>query len=148
MHYINTPKQLILDFYDCKNDNFHLKIVIVLLLLLFCFFGSKINYGYTHNLFLSKKSVKECIPLSEPKSFFIKVWYIRWSKLYERVLMIKRFKKILPSNFIKEMYSLLSILLHLNIHKCDFDVYDVIPLQPRFGFIHTSIAFLYIGSFT
>ena len=54
LHYINTPKQLILDFYDCKNDNYHLKIVIVLLLL-FCFFGSKINYGYTHNLFLSKK---------------------------------------------------------------------------------------------
>ena len=54
-NYINTPKQLILDFYDCKNDNFHLKIVIVLLLL-FCFFGSKMNYyGYTHNLFLSKK---------------------------------------------------------------------------------------------
>ena len=24
LHYINTPKQLILDFYDCKNDNFHL----------------------------------------------------------------------------------------------------------------------------
>ena len=35
LHYINTPKQLILDFYDCKNDNFHLKIVIVLLLLFF-----------------------------------------------------------------------------------------------------------------
>ena len=34
--------------------------------------------------------------------------------------MIKRFKKILPSNLIKDMYSLLSILLHLNIHKCDF----------------------------
>ena len=60
--------------------------------------------------------------------------------------MIKRFKKILPSNLIKEMYNLLSILLHLNIHKCDC-VYDVIPLKPRFGFIHTSIAFLYIGSF-
>ena len=52
LHYINTHKQLILDFYDCKNDNFHLKIVIVF----FCFFfvcvclllfvfGSKINYG-------------------------------------------------------------------------------------------------------
>ena len=27
--YINTPKQLILDFYDYKNDNFHVKIVIV-----------------------------------------------------------------------------------------------------------------------
>ena len=55
-HYINTPKQLILDFYDCKNDNFHLKIVIVLLLL-FCilFVCPKINCGYTHNLFLSKK---------------------------------------------------------------------------------------------
>ena len=34
LHYINTPKPVILDFYDCKNDNFHLKIVIVLLLLL------------------------------------------------------------------------------------------------------------------
>ena len=31
LHYINTTKQLILDFYDCKNDNFHLKIVKVLL---------------------------------------------------------------------------------------------------------------------
>ena len=28
LHYINTPKQLMLDFYDCKNDNLHLKIVI------------------------------------------------------------------------------------------------------------------------
>ena len=27
-----TPKQLILDFYDCINDNFNVKIVIVLLL--------------------------------------------------------------------------------------------------------------------
>ena len=37
LHYINTPKQLILDFYDSagKNDTFHLKIVIFLLL--FCF---------------------------------------------------------------------------------------------------------------
>ena len=34
--------------------------------------------------------------------------------------MIKRFKKILPSNLIKEMYSLLSILLHLDIHNSDF----------------------------
>ena len=28
---INTPKQLILDFYDCINGNFNAKIVIVLL---------------------------------------------------------------------------------------------------------------------
>ena len=28
---MNTPKQLILDFHDCKNDNFHLKILIVFL---------------------------------------------------------------------------------------------------------------------
>ena len=92
-NYINTHKQLILDFYDCKNDHFHVKIVIVLLLLvcfvfvcfllffLFVFFwggggGSKINCGYTHNLFLSKKNEKECIPLSEPQSFYIKVWYM------------------------------------------------------------------------
>ena len=34
--------------------------------------------------------------------------------------MIKQFLKILPSNLIKEMYNLLSILLHLNIHKCYF----------------------------
>ena len=59
LHYFNTPKQLILVFYDCKNDNFHVKIVIVLLLLLL--FGSKINCGYTHDLFLSKKVKKECI---------------------------------------------------------------------------------------
>ena len=30
--YINTPKQLILDFYDCINDNFYAKSVVVLLL--------------------------------------------------------------------------------------------------------------------
>ena len=47
------------------------------------------------------KSVKECIPLSEPQSFFIKVWYIKGSKLYEHVFMMKRFKKILPSNLKK-----------------------------------------------
>ena len=70
-----------------------MKIVMVLLLFFgfVLFFGSKINCGYTHNLFLSNKSVKECIPLPEPQSFFIKVWYIRWSKLNERVFMIKRF---------------------------------------------------------
>ena len=34
--------------------------------------------------------------------------------------MIKRFYKLLPSHLIKEMYKLLSILLHLNIHKCEF----------------------------
>ena len=28
--------------------------------------------------------------------------------------------KAVPSNLIKEMYNLLSILLHLNTHKCDF----------------------------
>ena len=47
-------KQLILDFYDCKNDNFlvksndnfHVKIMIVLLLFCCCFFYSKINCGY------------------------------------------------------------------------------------------------------
>ena len=67
-------------------------VVVVCIVVVF-FFGSKINCGYTHNLFLSKKSVKECIPLSEPQSFFIKVWYIRWSKLYERVFTIKLFLK-------------------------------------------------------
>ena len=52
LHYINTPKQLILDFYDCKNDHFHLKIVIVLLFfVVVVVFGSNINCGYTHNLF-------------------------------------------------------------------------------------------------
>ena len=34
--------------------------------------------------------------------------------------MIKWLEKILSSNLIKEMYTLLSILLHLNVHKCDF----------------------------
>ena len=49
------------------------------------------------------------------------VLYIRWSKLYERDFTIKRFKKkILPSNLIKEMYNLLTILLHLNTLKCNF----------------------------
>ena len=52
LHYINTPKQLILDFYDCKNDHFHLKIVIVLLLLFFvCFLA---------------KSVKNVFPCLDP----------------------------------------------------------------------------------
>ena len=90
--YINTPKQLILDFYDCKNDNFQI-IVIVLLLLFCCFFWLKNKLWVHPQSIFEQKSVKECIPLSEPKSFFIKVWYIRWSKLYERVFMIKRFKK-------------------------------------------------------
>ena len=31
-NYINTPKQLIWDFYNCIQDNFNVKIVIVLLL--------------------------------------------------------------------------------------------------------------------
>ena len=57
LHYINTPKQLILDFYDCINANFNVKIVIVLLL--FSLRGSKINCGYSHNLFLSKKKEEE-----------------------------------------------------------------------------------------
>ena len=35
LNYINTLKQSILDFYNCKNVNFHVKIVIVLLLLIF-----------------------------------------------------------------------------------------------------------------
>ena len=65
LHYINTPNQLILDFYDCKNDNFHVKSVIVLLLLFF-FFCSKINCGYTHNLFLSKKVKKNVFPCLNP----------------------------------------------------------------------------------
>ena len=33
--------------------------------------------------------------------------------------MMKRFKKNIAIKFI-EMYNLLSILLHLNIHKCGF----------------------------
>ena len=39
LHYIKTPKQLILDFYDCKNDNFHLKsFVVVVVVVVFLFF--------------------------------------------------------------------------------------------------------------
>ena len=106
------------------------KIVIVLLLLLFCLFFWLKNKLWVHpQSIFEQKNVKECIPLSEPKSFFIKSWYIRWSKLYERVFMIKRFKKILPSNLIKEMYSLLSILLHLNVHKCDFAFMTSFPFN-------------------
>ena len=35
LHYIKTPNQLILNFYDCINDYFNVKIVIVLLLFFF-----------------------------------------------------------------------------------------------------------------
>ena len=81
-------------------------VLLFLLLLFFVFLAQKLILGM-------QKSVKECIPLSEPQSFFIKVWYIRWLKLYERVFNDKAvLKKILPSNLIKEMYNLLSILLH------------------------------------
>ena len=31
-HYINSSKQLIMNFYNCINDNFNAEIVIVLLL--------------------------------------------------------------------------------------------------------------------
>ena len=91
VHYstCNTHKELILDFYDCKNDNFHVKIVIVLLLLFIFWLKNKV---WVHQQFIvEQKSEKECIPLSEPQSFYIKVWYMRWSKLHERVFMIKRF---------------------------------------------------------
>ena len=74
LHYINTPKQLILEFYDSKNDNFHLKIVIVLLFF-FCFFFWLKNKLWVHpQSIFEQKSVKECIPgpLSESQSFFIK----------------------------------------------------------------------------
>ena len=57
LHYINTPKQLILDFYDCKNDNFHVKIVIFLLLLL-CFFWLK-NVLWVHPQSILSKNVKK-----------------------------------------------------------------------------------------
>ena len=30
LHYIYTPKQLILDFYDCKNDNSFVVVVFFL----------------------------------------------------------------------------------------------------------------------
>ena len=81
LHYINTPKQLILDFYDCKNDTFHVKIVIVLLFAVF--FCSK---------FLSKIVKRNAFPCLNPSlSIFLKVWHIRWSKLHARVFMIKRF---------------------------------------------------------
>ena len=52
LYYINTPKQSILDFYDCKNDNFHVKIVIALFSVVVWL---KNKFGYTHNLFLSNK---------------------------------------------------------------------------------------------
>ena len=52
LYYINTPKQLIFDFYDCKNDNCHVKIVIALFSVVFWL---KNKFGYTHNLFLSNK---------------------------------------------------------------------------------------------
>ena len=90
LHYINTPKQLILDFYDCKNDNFHMKIAIVF----FLFWLNNKLWVHPQSIF-EQKSVKDCIPLSELQSFiylfFIKVWCIRWSKLYELVFMIERF---------------------------------------------------------
>ena len=72
IHYINTPKQLILDFYNCINDNFNVKIVIVLLLF---FLAQKINCGYIHNLFLSKKRGKGCFSLSETQFYYKKVGY-------------------------------------------------------------------------
>ena len=50
---MNTPKQLILNFYDCINDNFNVKIVIVLLSGFF--FWLDMNCGYTHYLYLRKK---------------------------------------------------------------------------------------------
>ena len=69
-------------------DNFYVKIVIVLLL---CgFFCPKINCGYTHNLFFSKK-VKKNVFTCLNTSVSIKVWYIRWSELHEPVFKIKRF---------------------------------------------------------
>ena len=63
LHYINTPKQLILNFDDCINDNFNVKIdrfVVV-------FLGSKRNRGYIHNLFLSKKEEKGVFPRLKPR---------------------------------------------------------------------------------
>ena len=42
LHYINKPKQLILDFYDCKNDTFSLEncdSFVVVCLFFVVFFG-------------------------------------------------------------------------------------------------------------
>ena len=58
--------------------------------------------------------------------------------------MIKRFLKILLSHLIREMYNLLSMLLHLNIHKCDF------AFLTSFSYslvLDSYIPLLYIGSF-
>ena len=66
--YINTLKQLILDLYDCKNDNFHVKIVKVLLF--FAFFVLLKNKLLVHlqSIFKTKKKKKKnvfpCLNLS------------------------------------------------------------------------------------
>ena len=62
---------------------------------------------FIQNLFLSKKEKKNVFPCLNPN--FTIMFGIRWSELHERVFMIKRFEKILPSSLIKEMYNLLSI---------------------------------------
>ena len=85
LHYINTPKQLILNFDGCINDNFNVKIdrfVVV-------FLGSKRNCGYTLFLFLLKNGLwmypqflfeqkrgKRCISLSETQVYYIKFRYM------------------------------------------------------------------------
>ena len=56
--------------------------------------------------------------------------------------MVKRFKKYCHRIQLKKCIiycPFTSILLHLNIHKCVFCVYHVIPSQPRFGFVHIRI---------
>ena len=67
MHYINTPKQLILNFYD----NFNVKIVIVLLLY---FLAQKQIVGTPIIYFgANKKRGKGCFSLSETQFYYIKV---------------------------------------------------------------------------
>ena len=74
------PKQLILDFYDVKIDSF---VVVVFFFVFFCFVFLLKNKLWVHpQSIFEHKSEKECIPLSEPQSFYMKVWYMRWSKLH------------------------------------------------------------------